>query len=328
MITVIANLKGGTGKSTVTFNLAVWLRSTGRRTTVIDLDPQRTLSDVAALRLEEGIEPSIRVEAGTFLDVTLPENAEEIIIDVGTADLSSFKQSIMIADRILIPVTPSQADIWSTQRFVEFLSKNTHGNPPESIIFLNRADTNKAIQASDEASAALDALPGVRLIPQRLSTRPVFRDSFSEGLAVFELEPRSVASREFKALAESLFGRDYRSVLDRIQKQKASTAVDPTFRQALETPSARIGETDRIGYEDVKSASASETTHENWGNKYQGNKKHKTKEGKKRKKASKEKQGGKGKNVKDLKKAKKIKKGKKGKKGRKGRKSRKGKKGA
>ena len=59
MITVIANLKGGTGKSTVTFNLAVWLRSTGRRTTVIDLDPQRTLSDAAALRMEEGIEPSL-----------------------------------------------------------------------------------------------------------------------------------------------------------------------------------------------------------------------------------------------------------------------------
>ena len=107
MITVIANLKGGTGKSTVTFNLAVWLHSTGRRTTVIDLDPQRTLSDVAALRVEEGIEPFIRVEAGHFSDVTLPEDADEIIIDVGTADLGSFKQAIMIADRILIPFAPN-----------------------------------------------------------------------------------------------------------------------------------------------------------------------------------------------------------------------------
>ena len=118
---------------------------------MIDLDPQKTLSDAAALRMEEGIEPSIRVDAGTFSDVTLPENAEEIIIDVGASDLGSFKQAIMIADRILIPVTPSQADIWSTQRFVGFLSKNTHGNPPKSLTFLNRADTNKTIQASDES---------------------------------------------------------------------------------------------------------------------------------------------------------------------------------
>ena len=55
MITVIANLKGGTGKSTVTFNLAVWLCSRGIELTVIDLDPQRTLTDVAALRLEERV---------------------------------------------------------------------------------------------------------------------------------------------------------------------------------------------------------------------------------------------------------------------------------
>jgi len=313
MITVIANLKGGTGKSTVTFNLALWLRTTGRRTTVIDLDPQKTLSDAAALRMEEGIEPSLRVQAGTFADVTLPQDAEEIIIDVGTADLESFKQAIMIADRILIPVTPSQADIWSTQRFVGFLYKNTHGNPPESITFLNRADTNKGVYASDEAAAALDALPGIRLIAQRLSGRAVFRDSFSEGLAVFELEPRSLASREFKALAETLFSHSNPSVIDRLRKQKTSTRVDPVLRQALETPSGRLGAAPRFDYEDANPASAVERADENWAEELQRNKKHKAGKGKKRKKASKEKQGGKGKKAKESKKARKSKKGRKGK---------------
>ena len=315
MITVIANLKGGTGKSTVTFNLAVWLSSMGRRVTVIDLDPQKTLSDVAALRMEEGIEPSIPLESGAFPDVTFPEGVEEIIIDVGTADLGSFKQAVMIADRILIPVTPSQADIWSTQRFLGFLYKNTHGNPPESITFLNRADTNKAVQASDEAAAALDGLPGVRLMPQRLSNRPAFRDSFSEGRAVFELESRSVASREFKALAEALFGLGHRSVLDRLRKQKTSTAADPAYRQALATPSAKPGVTERFGHEGVIPPPAAEAVHEDWWQDQQGGKKQQNKKGKKRNKASKEKQGGKGKKAKERKKAKKTKKGKKGKKG-------------
>ena len=315
MITVIANLKGGTGKSTVTFNLAIWLRSAGRRTTAIDLDPQRTLSDAAALRMEEGIEPIIHVQAGTFPDVTLPEDAEEIIIDVGTADLESFKQAIMIADRILIPVTPSQADIWSTQRFVAFLYKNTHGNPPESITFLNRADTNRTMHASDEAAAALETLPGVRLMPQRLSNRAAFRDSFSEGLAVFELEPRSVASREFKAFAEILFGHSNRSLLDRLQKQKTSAALDPAFRQVLQTVSTRTGMTNRIGFEDMIPEPSTETADENRGREQQGSKKHKLKESKKHKKAFKEKQRGKNKKAKERNKAKKSKKGRKGKKG-------------
>ena len=295
MITVIANLKGGTGKSTVTFNLAVWLRSMGRRAAVIDLDPQRTLSDAAALRTEEGNEPSIQVEAGTFPDVSLPEEAEEIIIDVGTADLESFKQAIMIADRVLIPVTPSQADIWSTQRFVGFLNKNTHGNPPESITFLNRVDTAKASQASDEAAAALNALPGIHLLPQRLPDRAVFRDSFSEGLAVFELEPRSIASREFTALAESLFGHVNRSMLDRLQKQKTSTAVDPALHRALETPAARPRMADGIGYAAAVPTYHAGTADEQWVQaQQQGSWQHKTESGKRRKKGKKAKKGKKG----------------------------------
>ena len=46
MITVVGNLKGGTGKSTVAFNLSIWV-ATNRNvyTVVYDLDPQATLTD-------------------------------------------------------------------------------------------------------------------------------------------------------------------------------------------------------------------------------------------------------------------------------------------
>jgi len=310
MITVIANLKGGTGKSTVTFNLAVWLASNNRSTAVIDLDPQRTLTDTVALRVEDQIEPAIRVETGSFSDVTFPEDADEIIIDVGTADLESFKLAIMIADRILIPVTPSQADVWSTQRFIRFLNKNTHGNPPETITFLNRVDTSKADPAPEQAAAALSALPIARLIPQRLSARAAFRDSFSESLAVFELEPRSAASSEFRALAEALYPSMQRAVRDRLRKQKISTAIQTSFRQMLETPSDLPIVSERSGYEEIAPASAAEMVEQEWRpeQEQKDKKKHRKKEGKKRKKSAKAKSG---------KKEKKLKKHKKGKKGKK-----------
>lgn len=302
MITVIANLKGGTGKSTVTFNLAVWLGSRNRRVTVIDLDPQRTLTDVAALRMEEGIEPAIRVEAGSFSDVTFPEDAEEIIIDVGTADLESFKQAIMVADRIVVPVTPSQADVWSTQRFIRFLHKNTHGNPPESITFLNRVSTSKADQAPEQAAAALNALPVVRLISQRLSDRTVLRDSFSESLAVFELQPQSIASREFRALAEALYPGRQHSVLDRLRKQKISTATAPSFRQMLETPSDQSKVREISGDGEAEPVSATETVQQDWvpEQAQKERKKGKSRKGKKPKKTPKTKKG-KGKKEKKIK---------------------------
>lgn len=313
MITVIANLKGGTGKSTVTFNLAVWLGSRNRRVAVIDLDPQRTLTDVAALRVEEGIEPPIHVEAGSFSDVPFPEEAEEIVIDVGTADLESFKQAIMVADRILIPVTPSQADVWSTQRFIRFLHKNTHGNPPESITFLNRVSTSKVDRAPEQAAAALSALPVARFIPQRLSTRTAFRDSFSESLAVFELEPNSIASREFMALAEALFPYRRHSVFERLRKQKTSTTTGPGFREMLETPSDEPYVGERTGGGEIKPAPPAEATEQNRQpeQEQKDRKKRKKKEAKKRKNAAIDKSGKKEKKAKNRKKGKKGKKGKK-----------------
>jgi chromosome partitioning protein len=48
-------------------------------------------------------------------------------------------------------------------------------------------------------------LPEIRFIKPRLSQRTVFRRSFSEGLAVFELEPRGKGAREFYALAAAIF---------------------------------------------------------------------------------------------------------------------------
>lgn len=68
MITVIGSLKGGSGKSTVTFNLAVWLTMAEKDLRVIDLDPQATLRDVAEVRQEEGYRPFISVKGKKFLD--------------------------------------------------------------------------------------------------------------------------------------------------------------------------------------------------------------------------------------------------------------------
>ena len=187
MITVIGNLKGGTGKSTVTFNLAVWLCLAETDVQVIDLDPQQTLTDVTDLRLEERFIPPILVKSGFLPDKSLLDEAEETLIDVGNSDFQAFTQAISIADRVLIPVTPSQADVWSTQRFVQFVHNISKGKLPELVALINRADTHREMRETSETAAALVALPGVRLLRHRLCERSVFRSSFSEGLAVFEL---------------------------------------------------------------------------------------------------------------------------------------------
>ncbi|MCB1876384.1 MAG: AAA family ATPase [Chromatiales bacterium] len=205
MITVIGSLKGGSGKSTVTFNLAIWLQLAGENVRVFDLDPQATLTDAAEVRSEEGYQPAIPVFPIERVD-DLNAESGETLVDVGAADMDSMMDAIAMADRVLVPVPPSQADIWSTQRFLGMISKRVNGSPgPDVLAFINRGDTHSAIRESDEAAAALISLNKVHFVRNRLGQRTAYRRSFSEGLAVFELDPRGKAAREFTALAAALY---------------------------------------------------------------------------------------------------------------------------
>ncbi len=198
MRTLYANFKGGTGKSTIVFNLALWQQDQGQAVQVCDLDPQRTVTDVARIRAEDGIEPA--------LDVVneLPARRKKgvhYLIDVGASDMEAMRKAIRWADRVVIPVTPSQADIWATQRFLGIMRDERKSKMPEVLAFLNRADPHPRSRENAEALEALEMLPGITPVSEKLVQRLAFRRSFSEGLSVSELEPRSKAAEELDALA-------------------------------------------------------------------------------------------------------------------------------
>lgn len=202
MITVVGNLKGGTGKSTVALNLGLWLVTHRRGVELCDLDPQGTLSDTAEVRAEEGFEPEITVLR------RLPAKPHgEILVDVGLSDQKAMNQALKKATRVLIPVAPSQADIWSTQRFLEMIEDLHKGRDDVDVMaFINRADTHPGARENAEAAEALKQMEGLKVLKPRLAQRVAFRRSFSEGLGVFEMEPRGKAAKELEALARAVFG--------------------------------------------------------------------------------------------------------------------------
>ncbi len=212
MITVIANLKGGSGKSTVAFNLAVWLEKNGRSVVGYDLDPQCTFSDLAMLRKEMDYKPELTIHSvrAVLKDQLLSHADQEVLVDVGAANMAAMKEALTAADRILIPVPPSQADVWATQRFLHIIGPDidamkVNGNQ-QTMAFVNRADTNKSIRETHETEAALRMLRGIDVVlPHRLRLRTGFRRSLSEGLTVFEMWPRSKAAQEFRTLAGTLY---------------------------------------------------------------------------------------------------------------------------
>lgn len=201
MLTLIANFKGGTGKSTVVFNLAVWLLANGKKVKVYDLDPQRTVTDTAEIREDMGFAPLLDVATA------LPARPRgDGLIDVGLSDLDAMRAAIRAAGRIVIPVSPSQADIWATQHFLEIIAEERGGKRDVPVMgFVNRADPHPRSRENAETFAALRLLPGVKPMKPKLVQRLAFRRSFSEGLAAFELEPGGKAAAELDALARAIF---------------------------------------------------------------------------------------------------------------------------
>lgn len=209
MITVFGNLKGGTGKSTVAFNIAIWVATHRNKYVVVyDLDPQATISDAFEIRTEDGHVPQITPK--NKIDSLGTEVGEtEILVDIGLADIKATERAIAMADRLIIPVAPSQADVWSTQRFLnlveEIRTRAGNSDQLEILGFMNRSDTHFAVRETDEAYEALQTLEKIKMIDPRLYQRTAYRRSFSEGMAVFELEKKSKAANEIYALGEVLF---------------------------------------------------------------------------------------------------------------------------
>jgi len=211
MLTVIGNLKGGTGKSTVAFNLAVWLAHDKSGVHVFDLDPQATLMDTTEIREEDGYEPVFEIsndidELEMLVNSRAKKKTAQLVADVSATNMPHLEMAISMARRILIPVQPSQADIWSTQRFLKIVMSCIDKNKkPEILGFINRADTHLGVRETAEAEEALQMLPNIEALDTRLYQRTAYRRSFSEGLAVFEQDPMGKAAREMKKLAKLLY---------------------------------------------------------------------------------------------------------------------------
>lgn len=130
---LIANAKGGCGKTTLATNLACQFARVGETTMLIDHDPQGSASDWLALRsnrlpIIDGIAATKeRHRAGSTLSwrMRLSPSAQRVVIDT-PAGLHGNELSDLVAqaDIILIPVIPSAIDMRAVTEFIEDLMKS------------------------------------------------------------------------------------------------------------------------------------------------------------------------------------------------------------
>ena len=125
---VLLNPKGGSGKTTIAINLASYLASRGHTPVLMDFDPQG--SSLRWVRKRKPAQAPIYVVAAFEKDtrttrafqLRVPEVATHVIVDTPAAlDPHQLPDMTRDADKIIVPVLPSDIDIHACSRCIRDL---------------------------------------------------------------------------------------------------------------------------------------------------------------------------------------------------------------
>lgn len=212
MIVLVGGEKGGTGKTTLTTNLAALRAQAGYDVLLVDTDRQGTAAGWCHVRQE--ILARLRIACvqlfGQGLQAEVRDLAtryDDVLIDAGGRDSVELRSALVVAQRALIPILPSQYDVWTLDHMQELVTAARGFNPAlDALVVLSRVSPNPLIADAHDAQLSLEHYPALRLADTAVCERQAYRHSARQGEAVTELErPDTKASTEMRLLYEEVF---------------------------------------------------------------------------------------------------------------------------
>jgi len=191
----VANQKGGTGKTTLTVNLAAGFLRRGK-TVLLDADPQGSAGHWARVGGAESDLPPVRSIDPGDLQANLARAAEAnryVLVDCPPHLESYILRAVMTAvDLVLIPVQPSPVDLWASIGMTAAVAVAQIGNPRlRAYVVLNQLDSRNTLSRSMHAALAEFEAPA---LANGLMRRAAFRNAALEGCSVYRLGGRGASA--------------------------------------------------------------------------------------------------------------------------------------
>ncbi len=207
-VIVVANLKGGTGKTTIAVNLACSL-SRRHEVLLVDADQQGT---AIAWAEDDGLPIEVRP-----LPLENPRGAQgwrqkvlheatrfTVVVDCPPHLQGATQAAINIADLVLVPVTPSRADFLATSRAVEMVKAARNGNArPLCVLVPSKVDLRTTVGGelpSDLKELGEPVGPAIRQLTAHV-------EAFEAGTWVGDYALGSSAHADIASLARSVAQR-------------------------------------------------------------------------------------------------------------------------
>jgi chromosome partitioning protein len=187
-VVVVANPKGGVGKSTLATNVAGYFANQGHSVMLGDVDRQQSSRLWLGLR-PEAARPIAAWEVQRDFIVRPPKGTTHVVLDT-PAGLhgTRFKDVVRLADKLIVPVQPSIFDIYATREFIDQL-REWKGVQQRDIALVGVRVDERTI-AADQLRQFMDGLD----VPVLGMLRPTQNYVYlaARGLTLFDVAPGRV----------------------------------------------------------------------------------------------------------------------------------------
>ena len=186
-VIAFSNQKGGSGKSTLSANLAVLWSNSGYKVAVIDADPQKSLTYWLSERKKYYGADDIGINFYNFDIRNLTDEVKKIkrkydfiIIDSPPAITFETLQIIKASNGVFVPVQPSPLDLMATLPFLQ-IAREERKKP---LIILNRVMPRAKLT---DAMILRLRYSGAKIARSRISSKVIFAESYAVGRGVIDL---------------------------------------------------------------------------------------------------------------------------------------------
>lgn len=221
MIILVGGEKGGSGKSCLAQNIAVFLtKETKASVIMVDCDPQRTTSDWIQARNNNPELPSINCVQlyGKIRNdlLSLEQHYDYVIVDCGGQDNLALRATMSVASHVLMPLRPKRRDLKTVSHMDDIVATCKMINPKLHASFVITQCPNLPNQVSRILEAKdVCRTYDINVLDAVNYSRNIYDDSEESGLSVIEIEPDGKAAAEMRAIAcEMLQAKNAKQIME------------------------------------------------------------------------------------------------------------------